>query len=150
MGRKRIDTSVKFWAKVRRSDSDQCWLWQGTINNTGYGLLWVDYKRYGAHVISWELHHGKQIPDGFEIDHLCRVRACVNPYHLELVTSRENTLRGSAPAAVNARKSHCPKGHEYDRTYPIRGGRGIQRYCTACRREYSRAYQAKRRALKVF
>jgi len=77
-----------------------------------------------------------------EIDHLCRVRCCVNPDHLEAVTHRENILRGNTFAAVNAAKTHCPKGHEYtpENTRIHTGGR---RQCIACSRAYDRARYAK-------
>lgn len=72
-----------------------CWLWTGQLNNTGYGLFWYQTGKRGAHVVLWELLRGL-VPDGLELDHLCRVRRCVNPDHLEPVTHSENLLRGFA------------------------------------------------------
>lgn len=72
-----------------------CWLWQGEINRNGYGRVWVDGKRLMAHRVVYELLH-EPIADGLVLDHLCKVRRCCNPEHLDPVTPRENTLRGDA------------------------------------------------------
>jgi hypothetical protein len=72
-----------------------CWVWQKTLDNYGYGLLSFGRKmRKGAHIVSWQNANGP-VPPGLELDHLCRVRACVNPSHLEPVTRAENIRRGS-------------------------------------------------------
>lgn len=138
----RIPTASRFWTKVDRDgplpefrpDLGPCWLWLGATDPRGYGMLRVDGKVRRAHRWSYE-HHVGPIPEGLQIDHLCRVPACVNPAHLEPVTSRENTVvRGvTAPAAVNARKTHCPQGHPYsgDNLVTRRGG---GRLCRICRR----------------
>ena len=85
----------------------------------------------GAHRVAYELEHGS-IPDGYHIDHLCLNHSCVRPDHMELVSQRENTLRGTGPTAVNARKTHCPKGHPLSGDnlyiYPSTGGRA----CRTC------------------
>ncbi len=67
------------------------------------------------------------IPEGMQLDHLCRVRCCINPDHLEVVTQRENILRGNGTAAVHAKKTHCPQGHEY--SYRDKRGRRVCRIC---------------------
>jgi hypothetical protein len=127
----------RFWARVEKGPS--CWLWTGSINSvTGYptvGILRSLGSGGYAHRVSYILAWGR-IPRGLTIDHLCRVRACVNPAHLEAVTSRENTLRSPVTlAALNARKTHCPKGHPYSgaNLYLSRDGRA--RSCRACRRK---------------
>lgn len=92
-----------------------CWLWTGRVGSSGYGRV---HRKYGvqvqAHRFVYEAFRGP-IPEGMSIDHLCRVRRCVNPDHLEPVTIRENILRSpSSPSAVNARKTHCKHGHSLD------------------------------------
>lgn len=101
----------RFWAKVDKTET--CWLWTAGRNRDGYGLF--SSQRGGqrsAHRIAYEWERGP-IPDGLQIDHLCRVTSCVNPAHLEAVTGRVNMLRGFAPPAINARKTHCINGHEF-------------------------------------
>lgn len=107
-----------------------CWLWTNRITTGGYGSFTLDGYPFPAHRASYEVFVGP-IPEGMELDHLCRNRACINPDHLEPVTRRENALRGLSPVSANARKTHCPKGHAYDEanTYIWRGSR----HCIACR-----------------
>ena len=110
-----------------------CWLWQGGGNGNGYGRTghMSDGKQWYAHRYMWTTMRGP-IPEGMTIDHLCRVTACVNPQHLEVVTMRENILRGNSACAVNARKTHCPRGHEFtpENIAWDRGRRG----CRICKR----------------
>jgi hypothetical protein len=93
-----------------------CWIWGGTIAQHGYGIVngygfgTTDPKRQYAHRVFYILYKGP-VPEGMEIDHLCRVRCCVNPDHLEAVTPKVNRLRGESFAAKHARKTHCPYGH---------------------------------------
>jgi hypothetical protein len=97
-------------------DGNGCRVWMGPITNAGYGrMAWTGTGRieYGAHRIAYLAFVGP-IPSGLVVDHLCRNRLCVNPEHLEPVTVRENVMRSPiAQAAINARKTHCPKGHPY-------------------------------------
>jgi hypothetical protein len=86
------------------------------------------------------------IPDGLVLDHLCRVRNCVRPEHLEVVTFRENVLRGEGSSANRARQTHCYKGHllEGENVYtPHNGKRG----CKTCRTDYNRTSEKKRKVL---
>jgi hypothetical protein len=101
----------RFWSKVDRSNETGCWPWLAGKTPAGYGYVWWGGKMTPAHRVAWKLTRGR-IPDGLSIDHLCRNRACCQPTHLEPVQHRTNVFRGEAPTAVNARKTHCPKGHE--------------------------------------
>lgn len=96
-------------------DDNGCWLWQGRKSPAGYGQVWIDDERYQAHRVTFQDLVGP-IPDGLICDHLCRVRHCVNPQHIEPVTYRENLMRGVAPMMARERAAavtHCPQGHEY-------------------------------------
>lgn len=118
----------RFLAKVEKTET--CWLWRGYIAPNGYGQIGMSNPRRVeyAHRAAYELLVGP-IPEGMQLDHLCRTRACVRPDHLEPVTQRENLLRGEGVTAAHARKTHCPKGHEYD---AVHDGR---RACRTCARE---------------
>jgi len=128
-----------FWDKVGTGRDDGCWIWLGGLNNTGYGQFWNGKKTVTAHRYSWELHKGKTFKH-LDLDHLCRNRRCVNPYHLEPVTNKENVLRGVGITANNSRKTHCHLGH------PLSGDNlyvhNNQRKCKTCRREAGRRYEA--------
>jgi hypothetical protein len=118
-----------------------CIAWDGYLDRYGYG------KRGGrlAHRLAYEQRFGP-IPKGLQIDHRCRNRSCVNVEHLEVVTQRENTLRGLGPASVNAHKTHCSNGHLFDvsNTYLQPGSR--RRACRACNRARVARYMARRSA----
>jgi hypothetical protein len=139
-----------FWAKVDkdgpipeyRPDLGPCWVWTAALMHFGHGNFANNRGERAtvlAHKLAYEDQHGP-VPAGLQLDHLCRVPACVNPAHLEPVTSRENTLRGVGPSAINATKERCPQGHEYDYRYP--DGR---RACKTCAREASRRHLAQNR-----
>lgn len=123
----------RFVRMVEVDEVTGCHVWTGALSD-GYGCfnLGDGKKSYRAHRFSYEMEKGP-IPEDFVLDHLCRNRACVNPEHLEAVTSRENTLRGENFSALNARKTSCPKGHPYDEenTYITPDG---TRQCAKCRR----------------
>ena len=128
---------IRFWSKVEKTDT--CWLWTASKNHNGYGIFDINGKTQRAHRLSYELYKGK-IPDGLQIDHLCRVRHCVNPDHLEAVTRKENILRGICFSAINKRKTHCYKGHEFtkDNTYINPSG---SRRCIICRNYNTQVWQ---------
>lgn len=106
-----------------------CWLWLGMIKRNGYGTLGVKsgrgWRTQHAHRVSYELACGP-VPDGADLDHKCRNRACVNPGHLEPVTRSVN-LRRSPVMNRQTHKTHCPEGHPYSGT----NNRG-QRICRVC------------------
>lgn len=124
-----------------------CWLWIGYVDNGGYGRIGIGGK-YGAivnaHRVTWESEHGP-IPEGLQIDHLCRVRCCVNPRHLEPVTNRENTLRGLCADVNRTRmlaRTHCFRGHAYSEANTYIDTRG-NRNCRVCLRARTIARNAR-------
>lgn len=131
-------------------DRKGCWIPDGHRNN-GYAIFTFNGASSMAHRASWELLVGP-IPEGLQLDHLCRVRACVNPDHLEPVTQRENTLRGVSPVAENARKTHCPQGHPFagSNLRVEKAKYGSARRCLTCfrarRAVYQREYRARKKA----
>lgn len=149
---KRIPLEVRLWAKVNKNGPvpdyaphlGPCWLWTAHRSSHGYGRVGVDGKGRQAHRVVYELLVGP-IPDGMQLDHLCRVRHCVNPAHVEPVTPRENYRRGFSAFGVNARKTECPQGHPYDEanTYFTPGG---GRKCRACMVEDQRELRRSRGA----
>lgn len=119
---------------------DGCWEWTAARNQFGYGVIHrLDEGSRLAHRILYEMLVGP-IPEGLELDHLCRNRGCVRPSHLEAVTRQVNILRGDNPRIVKARnasKTHCPHGHPYDEQERYRRPNG-ERRCGACARDYWR------------
>lgn len=111
-----------------------CWEWVGSTSD-GYGRIGLGGKKVLAHRFMYEAANGI-IPVGREIDHLCRNKACVNPDHMEPVTHRENLLRGTCPAAVQARSETCRLGHKYSTVKRV--GRPDGRRCLVCMREQKR------------
>lgn len=130
----------------RSGGPDACWPWIGRLNPYGYGssslVLASGRHERGAHRIVYSLLVGP-IPEGLQLDHLCRNPRCVNPAHLEPVTMVENLLRGVNPPAVNARMVTCQRGHPFDGIHH-RYGRPF-RYCKTCARTRQAGYNAARR-----
>jgi len=125
---------VRLWEKVEKTST--CWLWTGSVNSSRYGTIRVDGKSWRVHRYAWVLLRGP-IPDGLVVDHLCRVRRCVNPEHMELVVGEVNVLRGIGITAVNGRKTHCKRGHEFT-TENTRIDRRGHRVCRTCHRLHAR------------
>jgi|GEM_PF-1060480 len=145
---RRMKIAERFWRKVHKTET--CWLYIGPKARGGYGATSSrNSKRYPvlAHRLAYELLRG-MVPRGLELDHLCRVRHCVNPDHLEPVTRRENIRRGVSPAAIHALKTHCVNGHPFspDNTKVVEGRYGPVRLCIACRRAGAVARRRPRRA----
>lgn len=130
----------------REIDDNGCWLWTASLNKSGYGIIWQDRKMSLVHRVSLELA-GRPVPEGLVTDHLCRVRRCFNPDHLEAVTHRENTMRSPiAVAAQHARKTHCVNGHPFsdENTYVHTENGRLRRRCRTCTEASVRRRMAKR------
>jgi HNH endonuclease len=153
----RISPEERFREKVNkngpipayRPELGPCWIWQGAPKQEGYGTFYYEGRQQYAHRISYQWSVGP-IPDGLQIDHLCRVHICVNPAHLEPVTNRENSLRGSGPRLTAERGravKKCKNGHEFteENTYWSQRANGKwRRHCKQCwkdrtNRNYQRA-----------
>lgn len=129
----------RFWARVQKTDG--CWLWRKGLSAAGYGRFQVGGKQAHVqmytHILSYQMFVGK-IPDGLQIDHLCRVRHCVNPEHLEAVTHKENILRGMSPMARQARQTHCLRGHSLVGGYVSPTGHRLCLTCSKLRQQRRR------------
>lgn len=150
-GRRPTDRTARFWSLVSPEPNTGCWLWCGQEVFGGYGAFWGGRRTVKAHRFSYEIKFGA-VPPGFQLDHLCRVRLCVNPDHLEPVTHRENCLRGISFSAANAKKTHCIHGHELtaDNLMPRKDSRRI---CRECHKKSSlkscRGWRARQRLLRA-
>lgn len=134
----------RLMSKINKTSD--CWEWTGTIGIYGYGKIYIDGKHKRAHRAVYEALVG-EIPEGLVLDHLCEVKSCVNPIHLEPVTPKENILRcKNSPAYLNSIKTHCLQGHEFDEknTYHKKDGNG-KRACRKCQDTRTRAYLAKQK-----
>lgn len=116
----------------------ECWEWRGALDTDGYGQLTFRHIHHKAHRFFFEHWTGTRLRDE-HIDHLCRNRCCVNPQHLEPVSSQENLRRG-----VRHNKTHCSKGHAFDaaNTYVTKSG---FRQCRQCKKENQRRYMEKKK-----
>ena len=135
--RLRPDLRHRLMSRLSIGGLDSCWGWQGS-HSEGYGTLWDGQRKRHLYVHrAAYMQFVGAIPADRELDHLCRNRDCGNPRHLEIVTTRENVLRGVGLTAENARKTHCPNGHVY-------AGENLKvtpegyRICLTCRRERDR------------
>lgn len=116
---------------------DGCLLWTGAQISTGYGSVSIRSQHSLAHRLVYQAFVGP-IPEGLELDHLCRTKLCVNPAHLEPVTHAENSRRAAALI------THCPQGHAYDEENTRRESSGHRR-CRTCRKEKDRTYYLRNR-----
>ena len=130
---------------IKIDQDTDCWTWTGGLTtdsgkgNGGYAKIHVKGKHCLGHIVTYEEYYGP-VPEGLELDHKCRNRACVNPDHVEAVTHRENIMRSPiSPCAINARKTHCKRGHEFTvgNIYPATRRKngipvGVARQCREC------------------
>jgi len=128
----------RFWRKVRKTDT--CWLWPNPKEN-GYGETYRNGRTVYAHRAAYVLVKGP-IADGHQVDHLCKVRNCVRPDHLEAVSPQENNARSTSPSAQNLAKDQCPQGHPYDQANTYMNGR--KRACRICRNEIKRRHRKRK------
>lgn len=120
---------IEFITKRFKISENGCWDWTGNKNRQGYGR--VPFR--GRVVVPHRLLHQTifgEITPGLVSDHICENKSCVNPKHIEPVTSKENIYRGCAPPSINIRKTHCASGHKFttENTYISRG----MRACRTC------------------
>lgn len=142
--RKRLTAWERFFNLVNTQNS--CWLWSGGLHEGGYGVFNSGTRLMGSHRWIYQQVFGK-IPNGYEIDHLCKTPGCVRPSHLEAVTPSENCKRSSSwhhfvRSASKIRE--CPKGHPYNDVNTYLDKQNC-RHCKTCDRERSKQYQAKKR-----
>ena|SRR6516162_2273853 len=121
------DPFVRFFTNFH-VDEKGCWIWH-TLGTHGYGHFSIRYRTFRAHRWIYEQLIGP-IPDNKQPDHRCDTPACANPWHLKIVTARENVLRSSSPPSMNARKTHCKRGHSLANAKMKNGSR----VCIKCRR----------------
>lgn len=114
---------------MKSKAKDGCWYWAGSINASGYGNMYVNGRTQLAHRVMYEIEYGES-PDGFDVDHICDTRICINPEHLRLLTHAENVRKYYKP-------NHCNNGHELtpDNTYvmiPNKKTGTTSRQCKTC------------------
>ena len=133
----------RFWRKVRVNDETGCWEWISPLRSDGYGVFGLKIggvqRTLRAHRLTYEAVNGP-IPEGLECDHLCRVRRCCNPVHIEAVTRKVNLNRGDVAETQRRRHAavtHCPQGHEYTPSNTLLWQKDgvLSRRCRTCERE---------------
>jgi hypothetical protein len=136
----KVDALPWYWSdRILEYEETGCWLWIGCLGHAGYGVLQHNHKQTSAHRIIYEFFHGALESRYVVLDHLCRVKPCVNPDHLEPVTQRENVHRGLVGDAQRARhsaKTHCVRGHPLSGENLATGLRAgyVTRRCRECSR----------------
>lgn len=148
MPKSKLSQVERFWNKVIIKENGYktpCWVWTASTNSMNYGHMNVSGKTIAAHRWAYE-HFVGRIPEGLELDHMCRNTLCVNPSHCRAVTHKQNVLCGGSPSALNAIKTHCPKGHEYiDNNIIVVNGKW--RRCRICVNEYGKNWRLKNKCL---
>lgn len=142
---------ARFWSKVKKGKDTECWIWTAGSRGKGYGNFWIEGATENAHRLSYYMAHGP-VPEGLELDHICRNRSCVNPAHLQPVTKSENNLRGDNPRlsserakARHAARTHCKHGHEFtEENTAINYRNGFKiRSCRTCSRAVQQRWKKK-------
>lgn len=130
-GGKKPSVWERFWRCVD-IEPGGCWIWKAGKSRRGYGKFW--HNDYTWLVYKWAFENlVGPVPKGLTLDHLCRNRLCVNPAHLEPVSAVENVMRGTGITAVNAKKTHCSKGHPFS-GYNVAFNKDGSRRCRECAR----------------
>jgi hypothetical protein len=131
----------RFMSKIAISKSEYqatpCWEWTGFLNKDGYGQFSICGKYVRPHRWAYE-YFIEPIPDGLVADHLCENQTCVNPMHVQICPQIMNVLRGNAVSAINARKTHCIRGHEFNEEN-THINKSNKRRCRMCDKESKRA-----------
>jgi len=141
------DLPDRIQSKIMKVE-DGCWLWAAGLTGPGYGQIWWRGRMQYAHRVVYEVLVGPlPNPKHLVSDHLCRVRSCVNPRHIEFVTNGENTRRGIGPDIHRARhkaQTHCKWGHEFTKTNTYQRSDG--RECKTCKRLRNYEYRQRQKA----
>lgn len=132
--------------RTTKRDGDECWRVEIGIRRDGYAQVSIAGAKFLAHRVAYELAKGP-IPEGLVIDHLCRVRNCVRPDHLEAVTNIENMRRGLGYGLQNGMRTRCINGHEYTPENTYAHPKTGKPRCRECQRAHDRARTTRRREL---
>lgn len=144
-----VTLPIRVWEKI--NFTERCWLWTGADSGDDdpWGKVWDGQRVVPAHRWIYEEAYDVRLPPEIEPDHLCKVRLCVRPSHLDPITKRENVMRSNAPGPLAVRTNHCKRGHEFtpENTRIRRSDGG--RECRSCARMRNRAAKERARARKA-
>ncbi len=133
------DTQALWASKVSVEPNTGCWLWEACTDTTGYGLIRVNGMLWKAHRLSYVMFVKGSLVPGLHIHHLCEVKSCVNPEHLEQVTPQQNTLASDTPARRNSLKTRCKYGHAFTPENTLISSTGYRR-CRECKNKHNKEY----------